>query len=45
MVLYLLIQLDVSAKNKPKRLSNVRHTKVGIYLILFSYLEELLDLK
>ena len=32
-------------KNLPKRLLNVRHTKVGNYLILSSYLEELLNLK
>ena len=31
-------------KNIPKCLSNVRHTKFGNYLILSSYLEELLNL-
>ena len=45
MVLYLLIQLRCLSKNIPKCLSNVRHTKVGSYLILSSYLEELLNLK
>ena len=32
-------------KNIPKCLSNARHTKIGNYLILSSYLEELLNLK
>ena len=44
MVLYLSIQLRCRSKNIPKCLSNVRHTKIGNYLILSSYLEELLNL-
>ena len=45
MVLYLLIQLRCLSKKIPKCLSNVWHTKVGKYLSLSSYLEELLNLK
>ena len=41
MVLYLLVQLRCLSES----LSNVRQTKVGIYLISSSYLEELLNLK
>ena len=34
----------IKMSQKKKCLSNVRHTKVGNHFILFSYLEELLNL-
>ena len=37
--------IKMSQQNYTKCLTNVRHTKVGNYLILSSYLEELLNLK